>query len=77
MPESFRRPIPGAELPPAEADAGRLWRFATAQTGQLDKANGRQADTLEILGRCETRDRATVARLAAPWWRRPFLKEPR
>ena len=34
--------------------------FGDAQTGRLDVANGRQADTLAIIGRCEDRDRKAV-----------------
>ncbi|WP_310530734.1 hypothetical protein [Novosphingobium sp.] len=36
--------------------------FATAEVGQLEKANGRTADTLAIIERCEDRDRAAVKR---------------
>ena len=36
--------------------------FGDAQTGQLDKANGRIADALAIIGRCEARDAAAVKR---------------
>jgi hypothetical protein len=34
--------------------------FGDAQTGQLDKANGRTTDALAIIGRCEARDLAAV-----------------
>ena len=34
--------------------------FGDAQTGRLDVANGRQADTLAIISRCEARDRKAV-----------------
>lgn len=36
--------------------------FADAQTGRLDVANGRTADTLGIIERCEARDREAVER---------------
>lgn len=36
--------------------------FGDAQTGQLDKANGRTADAIGIIERCEERDRAAVKR---------------
>lgn len=36
--------------------------FGDAQTAQLDKANGRTADTLAIIGRCEARDAVAVKR---------------
>jgi len=34
--------------------------FGDAQTGQLDKANGRTTDALAIIGRCEQRDAAAL-----------------
>ena len=36
--------------------------FGDAQTGQLEKANGRTQDTIEIISRCEERDRKAVQR---------------
>ena len=38
--------------------------FGTAQTGQLDKANGRASDTLAVIERCEARDAAAVSKVA-------------
>jgi hypothetical protein len=58
------------------ATVGDWEKFGDAQTAQLDKANGRVADTLAIVEGCEKRDAATAARLAAPWWKRPFLPRP-
>lgn len=49
-------------------------KFGDAQTGQLDKSNGRHADDLEVIEKCEKRDAATVVRLQAPWWKQPFIK---
>lgn len=43
-----------------------------AQTGQLDKSNGRTLDTLNIVSKCEARDAMAVKRLNAPLWQRPF-----
>jgi hypothetical protein len=74
VPASHRKPVPGAEPPFASLEVGDWIKFGDAQTGQLDKANGRHADDLEVIANCERRDAATVARIAAPWWRRPFLK---
>lgn len=76
IPSSHRLPVPGAELPAGDLSAGRLAVFADAQTGQLDKANGRTADVLEIVERCESRDRAMMRRLQAPIWKR-ILGGPR
>lgn len=50
--------------------------FGVKQTGQLDKANGRYVDAMGIIQRCEARDAAVVERLQAPWWKRPFLRQP-
>lgn len=47
------------------------WRvFGLAQTGQLDRANQRTADSISIVEKCEKRDAETVQELTAkPWWR--------
>jgi hypothetical protein len=61
IPEAWRTPVPGADLP--EGDAVGEWiKFSDSQTGQLDKANGRTADSLAIIGRCEERDKLAVKR---------------
>jgi len=36
--------------------------FGDAQTGQLDKANGRTVDAIGIVERCEARDREAVSK---------------
>lgn len=76
VPSSHRKPVDSAEPPAEDALAGAVWAFGDAQTGQLDKANGHTADVLEIVERCETRDRAALDRLQAPFWKRPFLRAP-
>ena len=60
IPDSWRNPVPGADLPGLQAAVGDWIAFADAQTGKLDVANARQADTLAIIGRCEERDKAAV-----------------
>lgn len=51
--------MPGAELP--EGDTVGDWiKFGDAQTAQLGEANGRTADTIGIIGRCEERDRNAI-----------------
>ncbi len=61
--------MPGADLPSGNT-VGDWVAFGDAQTGQLDKANGRTADTLEIVEKCERRDQDVVKALTAkPWWR--------
>ncbi|GAA0335251.1 hypothetical protein GCM10009087_52020 [Sphingomonas oligophenolica] len=59
IPDSWRAPVPGADLPGGKTVADWI-AFGDAQTGQLDKANGRTTDALAIIGRCERRDAAAV-----------------
>lgn len=59
IPDSWRQPVPGADLPDGNT-VGDWVAFGDAQTGQLDKANGRTVDSLAIISRCEARDRAAV-----------------
>lgn len=54
--------MPGAPLPPQPASVGDWVAFGDAQTGQLDKANGRIADAIGIVERCEARDAKAVKR---------------
>jgi hypothetical protein len=62
IPPAWRNPVPGADLPGAQAAIGDWIVFADAQTGKLDVANGRTADAIGIIDRCEQRDRAAVKR---------------
>jgi hypothetical protein len=55
-------PVPGAPLP-VEDVIGEWIAFADAQTGQLDKANGRTADAIGIVERCEARDAEALRRV--------------
>jgi hypothetical protein len=59
IPDSWRAPVKGADLPEGNTVADWI-AFGDAQTGQLDKANGRTVDALAIVGRCEERDKAAV-----------------
>ena len=61
IPETWREPVPGGPLPEGST-VGDWVAFGDAQTGQLDKANGRTADTIAIVSRCEARDAAAVKR---------------
>ncbi|MDH7974655.1 hypothetical protein QH494_20890 [Sphingomonas sp. AR_OL41] len=54
--------MPGAPLPTART-VGDWIAFGDAQTAQLDKANGRTGDAIDIIARCEARDRAAVKRV--------------
>ncbi|WP_447724656.1 hypothetical protein [Sphingomonas koreensis] len=53
--------MPGAPLP-AGNTVGDWISFGDAQTAQLDKANGRTADAIGIVERCEARDAAALKR---------------
>lgn len=59
LPNEWRSGVPGAPLPEGNT-VGDWIAFGDAQTAQLDKANGRTADAIGIVGRCEARDRAAV-----------------
>ena len=60
VPEEWRRPVDGADLPPAEATVGDWITFGDQQTGRLDMASDRTAATIGIVERCEARDQAAV-----------------
>jgi hypothetical protein len=47
---------------PEGTTVGDWIAFSDAQTGKLDVANGRTADSLAIIERCEARDRLAVKR---------------
>lgn len=69
IPGSWRSGVPAPSLP-TDDTVGGLAVFADAAIGQLDKANGRTADTIAIVEACERRDAAAAERLSAPWYRR-------
>jgi hypothetical protein len=50
-------------------DVGAALTFGTQQTGQLEKANDRNADTYEILDTCETEQEKAREKIEPkPWW---------
>lgn len=54
---------------PTDSTVGGWIGFGVAQTGQLDKANGQTRDAVEIVKKCEARDRAAFeAMKPQPWW---------
>lgn len=61
IPDSWRLGVEGAALPEGNVVADWI-AFADAQTGRLDMANGRTADTIGIVERCEARDREAIRR---------------
>lgn len=60
-------------LPAADATAGQLWVAFDGQTGKLDIANTYKRAALETVDQCEKRDADLIAKLKAPWWKRPFM----
>ena len=67
LPASWRAGVAGADLPPDAATVGDWIVFADAQPGRLDQANGRTADAILIVERCEARDAAAVKRARRGW----------
>jgi hypothetical protein len=61
--------VAGAPLPGGGATVGDWISFSDEQTGNLDTANSREAETLHIVSACEARDAALVKELT----RKPFL----
>src|SRR4051812_48789946 len=62
IPDDWLAGVPSADLPPNKT-AGAWVGFGEAQTGQLDKANGRTRDSVEIVRKCEARDKAAYEAL--------------
>ena len=52
IPENWQAPVPPVPLPGFD-NVGEVVGAFVAQTGQLDKANGRTADTIHIFTTCE------------------------
>jgi hypothetical protein len=68
VPDSWKQGVAGAELPDGNVLADWI-AFGDAQTGKLDQANGRTADAIGIVERCEARDADAIKRAT----RRKFL----
>lgn len=47
---------------------GQWIAFGDAQTGNLDKANGRTRDAVGIIAKCEKRDREALRQITKKWW---------
>jgi hypothetical protein len=66
LPNSWLNGVPPADMPtgaklPDGHDEARPWQSGfVEQTGQLEVANGRYADAVGIVSRCEVRDAAAV-----------------
>jgi hypothetical protein len=66
IPDSDRKPEPPTALPIPDATAGDLWIALDGQTARLDIANGRTADVVSIMDRCEAQ-RARAAPASGFW----------
>jgi hypothetical protein len=71
VPESWKAGVPGTELPQGD-NVGDWIAFGDAQTGRLDQANGRTADAIGIVERCEKRDADAVKKATRGWLGRLF-----
>lgn len=61
MGPSLRADVAGVEIPPIEASAGEIWTALDGQTGRLDQANDSRRAVLEVIERCEARDREATS----------------
>lgn len=70
IPPSYRAPVPPTPLPPTDATAGDVWTALDGQTTQLDAANGRSADLVQMADGCQARQAAVLTALnPKPWWK--------
>jgi hypothetical protein len=72
IPESWKQGVEGVPLPGLDAVVGEVWAALDGQTGRLDQANGRTADTIGIIERCEERDRKAIERSTQGFFGRLF-----
>jgi hypothetical protein len=61
IPVDWKAGVAGAELPAGDVLADWII-FGDQQTGKLDQANGRTADAIAIVERCEARDAEALRR---------------
>lgn len=71
IPESWSKGVAAPDLP-ADDTIGSWVAFGDAAVGKLDQANGRTADTIGIIARCEARDSAAVRKASRGWLGRLF-----
>lgn len=69
IPKSWEAGTPSAPLP-QDRTVGALAGFGDAQTGQLDVANGRLKDSLDIIHTCEQENKKAQTEIQPrPWWK--------
>lgn len=71
IPTDWRAGVPGAPLPNNDT-VGEWISFGDAQTGKLDQANGRTKDAIEIVEKCELRDKQAVKKSTRGFFGRLF-----
>jgi hypothetical protein len=71
LPLDWKQGVAGAPLPDGTT-VGDWISFGDAQTGKLDQANGRTKDAIEVVERCEARDKAAVKRASRGFFGRLF-----
>lgn len=71
VPDSWKAGVAGAPIPDGNT-VGDWISFGDAQTGKLDQANGRTADAIGIVERCEARDAAAVKKATRGFFGRIF-----
>jgi hypothetical protein len=59
VPARLTQPVAGTALPVVDGD-GNWFHFGDNQTAQLDKANQRNDDVLNIIKACEVHDRSAI-----------------
>jgi hypothetical protein len=66
IPPSYHKPIHGVATLRPDATAGALGDALDGQTANLDRANGRTADVIEIVEACYARADRVAAELMKP-----------
>ncbi len=67
LPDEWRKPVAAPDLPAGDT-VGDWIAFADASVGKLDVANGRTADAISIVERCEDRDKKAIKKATRRWW---------
>lgn len=63
IPPSYRQPVRGVGLLSSQATAGEATGKLDGQTAALDVSNGRTADVIGIVDRCDARNAEAAAKL--------------
>lgn len=70
LPDHLKQHVPSATIPEGALNVGKLEDFGDAQTGQLDKANGRGDDIKDICAAVDAANKKAAKALAPrPWYK--------